>query len=119
MKDFRKLKVWEKAHSLVLTIYKLTLGLPTEERFGLTLQMRRSATAIPTSIAQGCGCTNDQDFARCVQSALRSGSELEYQLILCRDLLYVSPERIGELESELVEVKKMLVVFHQRLNEPN
>ena len=119
MKDFRKVRVWEKAHAFVLDIYRLTISLPAEEKFGLTLQIRRSAMAIPTSIAQGCGCTNDQDFARCLQNALRAGSELEYQLILCRDLLYVPAERMAELEKELIEVKKMLVVFHHRLNEPN
>jgi four helix bundle protein len=119
MKDFRKVRVWEKAHALVLDIYRLTLSLPAEEKFGLTLQMRRSAMAIPTGIAQGCGCTNDLDFARCLQSALRAGSELEYQLILCKDLLYVPAERIAELEKELIEVKKMLVVFHQRLHDSN
>ncbi len=119
MQDFRKLKVWEKAHALVLQIYRLTAALPSEERFGLTIQMRRSATAIPTGIAQGCGATNDQDFSRSLQAALRSGSELEYQLILCRDLLYADAERIAELDAALVEVKKMLVVFHQRINNPN
>ena len=62
---------------------------------------------------------NNADFSRSVQSSLRSAGELEYQLILCRDLLYVPADRIAGLEAALIEVKKMLVTFHQRLNEPN
>jgi four helix bundle protein len=115
VQDFRKLKVWEKAHALVLEIYRLTLTLPQEERFGLTIQMRRTATAIPSGISQGCGCFDNDDFSRCVQSSLRSASELEYQLILCRDLTYADAGRIAELDSALVEVEKMLVTFRQRL----
>jgi len=115
MKDFRNLKVWEKAHALTLEIYRLTASLPREEQFGLTLQMRRSASSIPTNIALGCGTLNDQDFDRHVQTALRVSSELEYQLILCRDLLYATAAIIDPLDAGLVEVKKMLMTFHQRL----
>jgi len=119
MQDFRKLKVWEKAHAFVLEIYRMTANLPQEERFGLTLQLRRSAIAIPTCIAQGCGSSNEQDFSRALQSALRAGSELVYQLILVRDLLYVDVERTQALEAAVVEVKKMLMALHQRINCPN
>jgi four helix bundle protein len=119
MQDFRKLKVWEKAHALVLEIYRMTTTLPPEERFGLTLLMRRSSAAIPTGISQGTGSMHDQDFSRGLQSALRSACELEYQLILCRDLLYVNAERIAETTEALVEVKKMLVGLHNRLNDTN
>lgn len=119
MQDFRKIKVWEKAHALVLEICRMTLTLPSEERFGLTMQIRRTAMAIPTGIAQGSGSMNNGDFSRSIQGSLRSANELEYQLILCRDLLYVQAERTMELEKELIEVKKMLMVFNQRLNDTN
>ena len=55
MKDFRDLKVWEKAHQLVKGLYQATGHFPTEEKFGLTAQMRRAAVSIPANIAEGCG----------------------------------------------------------------
>lgn len=54
-RDFRKLKVWEKSHPLILEIYRVTQDFPREELYGLTSQMRRSALSIPTNIAEGCG----------------------------------------------------------------
>ncbi len=64
MKDFRTLKVWHKAHSLVLDVYRGSAGFPSEERFGLTSQLRRAGVSIPANIAEGCGRRTDDDFAR-------------------------------------------------------
>jgi four helix bundle protein len=86
MRDFRTLKVWEKAHALVLSVYRATSSFPRDELFGLTSQMRRSAASIPTNIAEGCGANTDAEFARFCQYAVRSSCELEYQLLLSRDL---------------------------------
>ena len=119
MKDFRTLKVWEKAHALVLEVYRLTTRFPADERFGLTIQMRRSATAIPTNIAEGCGTDNDQDFARLLQMAMRNACDLEYQLLLSRDLTFTPSEIYAELEPKVVEVKKMLSVFIHKLRAGN
>jgi four helix bundle protein len=85
MKDFRQLKVWEKAHQLALEVYNATKGFPKEELYGLTSQIRRSSMSIPTNIAEGCGRNTDADFARFLQMAMGSASETEYQLILARD----------------------------------
>jgi four helix bundle protein len=64
MKDFRKLNVWEKAHSLAVEIYKITAGFPKSEIFGLTSQIRRACSSIPANIAEGCGRDGEVDFAR-------------------------------------------------------
>jgi four helix bundle protein len=64
MKDFRKLKVWEKSHQLTLEIYKITASFPKEEIYTLTSQIRRASISIPSNIAEGCGRGSDADFAR-------------------------------------------------------
>lgn len=119
MQDFRTLKVWEKSHALVQEVYKLTTKFPGDERFGLILQMRRSAAAVPTHIAEGCGSLDGQDYARFLQSALRSACELEYQLLLSRDLTYTPADLYAELEPKIVEVKKMLTAYIQRIRAGN
>lgn len=115
MKDFRTLKVWEKAHAIVLDVYKITAMFPPDERFGLISQMRRSSASIPTNIAEGCGSGTDADFARFVQFSMRSACELEYQFILSRDLGYWGDPAYGELEPRLIEVKRMLTALMQKL----
>jgi four helix bundle protein len=89
MKDFRNLQVWEKSHMLTLSIYDATRPFPREELFGLSSQIRRAAASIPTNIAEGCGRSSDPDFARFLQIAFGSACEVEYHLILARDLRYV------------------------------
>jgi four helix bundle protein len=64
MQDFRKLRVWEKSHSLALEIYKATESFPGAELYGLTTQIRRSCVSIPANIAEGCGGSSDAGFAR-------------------------------------------------------
>ena len=116
MKDFRQLKVWDKAHQLTLAIYKVTKGFPKEEMYGLASQMRRSSASIATNIAEGCGRNSDADFCRFLVVALGSGSELEYQLLLCHDLGYLDEEEYEALLAQLTEVKKMLNGFIHKLS---
>jgi four helix bundle protein len=108
MKDFRQLKVWEKAHQLALTIYRATKEFPKEELYGLTSQIRRASMSIPTNIAEGCGRNTDADFARFLQLAMGSTSETEYQLILARDLEFLPQESYERLHIDVEEVKRML-----------
>ena len=85
MKDFGDLKVWHEAHKLTLAVYRASAAFPREERYGLTAQMRRSAVSVPSNIAEGCG-RRGADFGRFMQIAMGSACELEYQLLLARDL---------------------------------
>lgn len=108
MQDFRNLKVWEKAHELTLAVYKATAGFPAAELYGLTSQIRRSSASIPANIAEGCGRSSDAEFAHFLQIAMGSTSELEYQLLLSRDLGLVPPATYLELDDTAQEVQRMI-----------
>jgi four helix bundle protein len=116
VKDFRDLKVWEKAHRLAVSIYRLTATLPAEERYGLTSQLRRAAASVPANIAEGCGRSGDRDFARFLQIGMGSATELEYHLLLAHDLGYVDRETHQDLETQTTEVKRMLTSLIRKLS---
>ena len=114
-RDFRRLKVWQKSHSLALGIYEATGNFPNSELYGLTSQFRRSAVSIPAIIAEGCGRGGSAEFARFLQIAMGSASELEYHVLLARDLALLSAEDSDALTTQIIEIKKMLSSFIQRL----
>ena len=111
MRDFRDIKVWSKSHRLALEVYELTRTFPKDERYGLTSQMRRAAASIPPNIAEGCGRGSEIDFARFLQIAAGSASELEYQLLLACDLKLLSNQKNEPLHRDVTEVKRMLHSF--------
>jgi four helix bundle protein len=115
MKDYKKLKVWEKSHALALHIYGATSDFPTQERYGLTSQIRRAAASIPANIAEGCGRLGDAELARFLNIAMGSASELEYHLYLSKDLKYLPSSVHESLAQEVAEVKRMLTTFIQKL----
>jgi len=115
MRNFRELTVWQKAHDLALEVYRDTKGFPADERFGLTVQLRRAAVSIASNIAEGCGRGSDKDFARFLGIAAGSASEVEYQILLARDLGYLSDDDNGRLNSHVNEVKRILNSFIQSL----
>jgi four helix bundle protein len=116
VKGFRDLKVWEKAHQLTLQVYKVSTIFPKEEMYGLTSQVRRAAASIPANIAEGCGRSSDAELGRFLQIAMGSASELEYHLLLTRDLSLLVEQDYGQLAVEVSEVKRMLASFIQKLN---
>ena len=118
MRDFRELKVWQKAHELTLAVYKLTTPFPKDELFGLTSQTRRSCASIPANIAEGCGRSGDAELARFFRIAMGSASELEYHILLARDLRLVSAPDYECLASEVTQIKKMLASFIKKLDPP-
>lgn len=108
MKNFRDLKVWEKAHQVALVCYRLTATFPKHEIFGLVSQIRRSGSSIAANIAEGCGRGGNAEFQRFLHFAMGSASELEYHLLLSRDLHFLSVTDHKNTEAVVVEVKKML-----------
>ena len=116
VKDFRQLQVWQKAHELTLVVYQLTATFPREERYGLTTQLRRSSSSIAANLAEECGRNGDAEFARFCSIAMGSASELEYHLLLARDLKLIQPKKYEELASPATELKRMLTVLLHKLN---
>ncbi len=108
MKDFRTLVVWQKSHQLTLQIYGTTKTFPKEELFGLTSQIRRACSSVPANIAEGCGRESNADFARFLQIAFGSANELDYHLILAKDLFLVSEVNYDQINNLVQEIKRML-----------
>lgn len=115
MKDFRELKVWQKAHELTLAVYQVTASFPHEELYGLTRQMRRAGTSIAANLAEGCGRKGDAELSRFCSIALGSASELQYFLLLARDLQLLQRGDYDGLTEKTTEVKRMLTGLLQKL----
>lgn len=115
MRNFQELTVWQKGHELTLKIYNITRLFPKEEIYGITSQMRRSSSSIPTNIAEGCGYNSNGEMKRFLTIATGSSTELEYQLILARDLNYIDSKTHAELTNSLISIRRMLYSFIQSL----
>ena len=115
MQDFRDLKVWQKAHQLTLTVYQTTTTFPSEELYGLTTQVRRSCSSIAANLAEGCGRYGNGEFDRFCSIAMGSASQLEYHLLLARDLNLINPAKYYELSQRTTEIKRMLASLIQKL----
>jgi four helix bundle protein len=108
VQHFTQLKVWQRSHALVLNLYRLTTRFPSDERFGLTSQLRRAAASVPTNIAEGAKRAGRQDYARFLNIAQGSLAETEYLTMLSRDLGNLVAEKAVESLSEMSEIAGML-----------
>jgi four helix bundle protein len=109
MRTHKDLIVWQKSISFVTDIYQATKSFPKEELFGLTSQMRRAAISIPSNIAEGHGRHSKKELIRFLSISLGSASELETQLIISKNLDFISEDESNQLLSYNEEVIKMLV----------
>ena len=108
--------MWERAHLLTLNVYKVTADFPREERFGLTSQVRRCSASIGANIAEGCGKRGNGEFQRFLQIASGSASELDYHLLLARDLGFLHDDEYKKLVQDLTQMRRMLTSLLQRVN---
>ena len=115
MKDFKKLEVWERAHDLTLDLYRSTEKFPREELFGLTSRIRRCSASIGANIAEGCGKRGNAEFQRYLQIASGSASELDYHLLLARNLNFLSIQEYERLTMQLTQMRKMLTSLLQKI----
>ena len=115
MRDFHKLIIWQRSHQLVLNVYSISKLFPKDELFGLTSQIRRAVSSIPTNIAEGCGRASNKDFAHFLQIAIGSAAEVEYELLLAHDLNYINENDYQTLTEETVAVRKMIIKYQSEL----
>jgi four helix bundle protein len=108
MQDHRKLDVWEKAHELAVRVYTETQQLSGRPFPGLTAQMRRAASSIPANIAEGCGHDSQRELARFLQHALASAHELQYHLLLAKDVQLLPSASYARMDARAVQVSQML-----------
>jgi four helix bundle protein len=116
MRDFSKLFIWQKSHKLVMSIYDITNRFPKSEMFGLTSQIRRASASIPINISEGCGRGSNKDFARFLQIAIGSACEVEYELLLAKELKYIEDQEYQNLSKEIVSIRKMIIKYQSELN---
>lgn len=116
MKNFKKLKVWQKSIELVKLIYKRTSDFPKNEMFGLTSQIRRASVSIPSNISEGSGRGSKKEFNHFLNIALGSTYELETQLIISHEIELISNDDFSELNSIVDEIQKMIIGLQKSLN---
>ena len=117
LKSYKELKVWQKAYDLCHLVYKTTGAFPSDERYGLTAQARRSAVSVPSNIAEGYGRKTTADYVRMLYIALGSLCELETQIMLSEDLSYGKKDRVTDLKNSISEVERMLKALIRSLEE--
>ncbi|QQS43844.1 four helix bundle protein [Candidatus Roizmanbacteria bacterium] len=116
MSSYKDLIVWKKSINLVTEIYTVTAALPTEEKFGLVSQMRRSAVSIPSNIAEGRRRNSQKEYKQFLAIAYGSGAELETQIEIVKRLPFGSTIEFRNTDFLLLEVMKMLNVMVSRLD---
>lgn len=116
MIDYKKYRVWQKAHLFVLEIYKLATAFPKSEQFNLISQINRAAVSVPANIAEGCGRQTQKELTRFLYIASGSAHELEYLIFLSTELKFIEQELSTNLLSDLTEIKKMLAALIKKIN---
>ncbi|MCV9926142.1 four helix bundle protein [Flavobacterium sp. LS1R49] len=115
MHQFKELGIWKKSRLLCSKIYNVTATFPSEEKFGITNQLRRASVSIPSNIAEGSSRNSNKDFARFLEIAIGSAYEVETQLLISSDLGFITEENTIELTNLLEEIIKMTSRFRATL----
>jgi four helix bundle protein len=116
MHQFKELKVWQKSVELATDVYNSTNNFPSEEKFGLTSQIRRSVVSISSNIAEGAGRRSKKEFKVFLNYAYGSSSELETQLIISKNLGFINEEILAKLSESINEIQKMIYSLSNSLN---
>ena len=117
MGTYRDLLAWQKSIKLAKAVYQLTANYPSDERFGLTNQMRRCSISIPSNIAEGFGRGSDKELVQFLYISLGSSNELDTQLTLSYELSYISENQFLEIGELNKEVSKMLQSLIYRIKQ--
>lgn len=117
MQRYGDLKVWQRAHQVVLRVYELSATFPVDERFGLVSQMRRATVSVAANVAEGSRRAGAGDFTRHLDIAHGSAGEADYLLLLACDLGYATPEQVAPLRHELDEIGAMLHALRRKIEQ--
>jgi len=112
---FKELIVWQKSIQLVTEVYKITSDFSETEKFGLTSQIRRCAVSIPSNIAEGAGRDGSVEFNRFLSIALGSSFELETQLIVAKELNYISEQNLENFSAQVSHIQNMIIKLKDSL----
>ncbi|UXP31630.1 four helix bundle protein [Reichenbachiella agarivorans] len=115
MRDYKKYDVWKLGHELTLAIYKITDKFPESEKFRIVDQIRRAAYSIPSNIVEGCGRESDVEFKRYLVVSRGSANELEYFLILSRDLSFIDQTEFDVLFDQVNKVNRSITNLIKKL----
>ena len=115
MSNFRNLLIWQKSMVLVTKIYTVTNNFPKEEVFGLTSQIKRSAISIPSNIAEGLGRESSQEFLRFLKISIGTLFELQTQLEIAKNIIYLDDETFNNLYEDTRELERMIVSFTNKI----
>lgn len=116
MKTHKDLEVWKNAIAFVTSIYRVTSDFPNDEKFGLTNQLRRASVSVPSNIAEGYARNGKKETIQFLYIALASNSEIETQLIIAKNLMYLNQEAFEEMESQNNKIGKQLIKLLTYLN---
>lgn len=115
LKSFRELEVWQKAHTLVLDIYRVTERFPDRERFGITAQLRRAAYSVPANLAEGFGRRTTKEFLQFIAISNGSLEETRYFILLSKDLKFLAHGEYERLEEKAISIAQMLSALTRSL----
>ena len=115
MQNFKELRIWQKAMGVVVLVYQETKAFPSEEKFGLSNQMRRCAVSIPSNIAEGHLRTTNKSFKQFIAVARGSCAELETQNQIAFELKFSGNKEYQILNTKITELAKMLSAFYAKL----
>jgi four helix bundle protein len=115
VRDFRRIKAWQRAHALSIALYKLTRGYRRAGFAQLRSQLTRAGGSISTNIVEGCGAPSNKEFARYLAMSIDSANETEYHLLVSRDLSLINDDDWRKYTAETIEVRKMVYGYREQV----
>lgn len=116
MRNFKELKIWQKGFQIAVNSFRITESFPSQEKFGLALQINKAWVSVPSNIAEGSSRSSDKDYNRFIEISLGSSFELETQLLIAEELKYGNPALVNNTLDLLTEEEKMLTAFINTLS---
>lgn len=116
MRNFKQLKIWQKGFDIAVKSFRLTSTFPSDQKFGISSQITKSAVSIPSNIAEGSSRLSEKDYCRFIEISLGSTFELETQLLIAKAVNFGSAGLAAEILKDVDEEQKMLISFVNKLN---